>query len=141
MEGSRRTKTTQKKALTKIHWRDGGLGGEWFNVVAALWSLSAFTRSPRILFRRIRHNRGVGVDRLNREMLFHLTPNGWVKGSICDLPPSDRIETWALREEQPTEQTSTTMFSCIWQLEAVSLCERQSLRKRFRSPMAEAWER
>ena len=41
----------------------------------------------------------MAVDRV--ESLYHLTPNGWVDGSVDSMwgnktvdPPSDRVETW-----------------------------------------------
>ncbi len=81
----------------------------------------------------------MAVDRI--EWLYHLTPHGWVPGSVNSMwtdhnstvdPPADRVETWRRKLYQssaysPEENT----WYMVWSSPDVRAEDRKALHKKF----------
>ena len=72
----------------------------------------------------------MAVDRI--ESLYHLTPRGWIQGSVGSMwtahnktvePPTDRVETW-----EPPEENS---WFIVWSSPEVSEEDRKALHVKF----------
>jgi hypothetical protein len=81
----------------------------------------------------------MAVDRV--ETLYHLTPRGWISGSVDSMwtnlnctaePPADRVETWKHKIYQSSgyspEENSWFM---VWSSPDVSEEERKALHEKF----------
>lgn len=76
---------------------------------------------------------------------YHLTPNGWVKGTKTyfdttdgEIPrPADAIETWKQEGYQRSGWGAEEItHRCIWHAPSMSEDERKRLRSQFQSPFS-----
>lgn len=83
----------------------------------------------------------MAVDRV--EALWHLTPNGWIAGSVNSMwtglnrtvePPADRVETWLHKLSQASANSpELNIFYMTWFSPTVSVEERKVLHEKFPS--------
>jgi hypothetical protein len=77
------------------------------------------------------------------EVEHHLTPAGWVTGTVTDSgnqetivePPTDRVETWLYKMEQSSGWSRESRhWELAWKHPSMSLEERRALRASFTPP-------
>jgi hypothetical protein len=81
----------------------------------------------------------VAVDRINS--LYHLTPRGWVDGSVESMwtdtnhsvePPADRVETWEHKLYQASGYSrEENSWQMVWSDSTTSAEDRRSLHELF----------
>jgi len=77
------------------------------------------------------------------EVEYHLTPSGWVAGTVTDFgnqekviePPPDRVETWLYEMEQSSGWSAESRhWRIIWTHPTMPLADRTVLRRSFPPP-------